>query len=90
MPDHIVCRCEDVTRDEITAAIAAGAANAQEIKMRTRAGMGPCQGRVCRPALEQMVGVEDDVLLSTSSALTVHLPVRPVGLGQLATHRDRS
>jgi NAD(P)H-nitrite reductase large subunit len=88
--DHIVCRCEDVTREDITAAIVAGATNAQEIKMRTRAGMGPCQGRVCRPALEQMVGVADDTLLTASSALTVHLPVRPVALGQLATPRDPS
>jgi NADPH-dependent 2,4-dienoyl-CoA reductase/sulfur reductase-like enzyme len=44
----IVCRCEDVP----FAALRAGW-SAREAKLATRAGMGPCQGRVCGPILRR-------------------------------------
>lgn len=50
-PDTVVCRCEDVTLGEI-----ARCESMREAKIHTRAGMGPCQGRVCGPALELMFG----------------------------------
>lgn len=45
-PDSTLCRCEDT---------AIGAAHlelrsSREMKLMTRAGMGPCQGRICGPA----------------------------------------
>jgi NADPH-dependent 2,4-dienoyl-CoA reductase/sulfur reductase-like enzyme len=48
-PQTIVCRCEDVTLGAI-----ARCESMREAKLHTRAGMGPCQGRVCGPALELM------------------------------------
>ncbi len=45
----IVCRCEDVTVAELLADIDAGAVDLHELKMRTRCGMGPCQGKICAP-----------------------------------------
>lgn len=54
-PDTVVCRCEEVRRAEVEAAIAAGAGTVPLVKSLTRCGMGPCQGRVCLPALEQLV-----------------------------------
>jgi len=44
----VICRCEDVTLDEIRDLIAKGYTTADEIKRITRCGMGPCQGRTCR------------------------------------------
>jgi bacterioferritin-associated ferredoxin len=90
MADFMICRCEDVSSAHIRAAIEAGAANAQEVKMRTRAGMGPCQGRVCRPAIESMVGVTNEDVLRTNSSMTVHLPVRPVALSDLVIDTEGS
>lgn len=46
-PETIVCRCEDVSRATIEAAIVAGARDLNQIKQWTRCGMGPCQGRMC-------------------------------------------
>lgn len=46
--DIIVCRCEDVTLEEIRKVIREGATTMDEIRRTTRAGMGPCQGRTCR------------------------------------------
>ncbi len=45
-PDTIVCRCEDVRLGELDPAW-----SPRQAKLYTRAGMGPCQGRVCGPAL---------------------------------------
>jgi NADPH-dependent 2,4-dienoyl-CoA reductase/sulfur reductase-like enzyme len=49
--DTIVCRCEDVRFGHIHASW-----SGREAKLRTRAGMGPCQGRVCGAALEFLLG----------------------------------
>jgi hypothetical protein len=69
-PDTIVCRCEDAVRGAIGAC-----ASAREAKLATRAGMGPCQGRVCGPALQFLFGWDSD---------TVRPPVQPASLGELA------
>jgi NADPH-dependent 2,4-dienoyl-CoA reductase/sulfur reductase-like enzyme len=50
-PDTTVCRCEDVTWSEVEAFDDARAA-----KLQTRCAMGPCQGRVCGPALRFIRG----------------------------------
>ena len=45
---EIVCRCEEVTKEEIMEAIRQGADTLDAVKKYTRAGMGFCQGRTCR------------------------------------------
>jgi len=47
----IVCRCEDVTFGKLKAYGSWRAA-----KLQTRCGMGPCQGRICGPATEFLLG----------------------------------
>ena len=51
----LVCRCEEILLEEIVAAIAAGAQTVDDIKRRTRAGMGTCQGIFCVPVIAAMV-----------------------------------
>jgi bacterioferritin-associated ferredoxin len=48
--ETIVCRCEDVSRAAIDAAITGGARDLNQLKQWTRCGMGPCQGRMCGEA----------------------------------------
>lgn len=79
----IICRCEEVTIEEIQDAVGAGATTSQEIKMSTRAGMGLCQGRLCRPLLEAMVPANLKESDYCPSQLTIHLPVRPVSLAKI-------
>jgi hypothetical protein len=45
--DTIVCRCEDVPLARLQ-----GADSWRSAKLHFRCGMGPCQGRVCGPAVE--------------------------------------
>lgn len=68
--DTIVCRCEDVTRGQLTAHTSWRSA-----KLQTRCGMGPCQGRVCGAATEFLFGWGVD---------SVRPPLYPVPLQHLA------
>ena len=48
MSDKVfICRCEDLTKEEIEQAIDEGYATLDELKCKLRLGMGPCQGRSC-------------------------------------------
>jgi len=49
--ETIVCRCEDVSFERLKSFESWRAA-----KLQTRGGMGPCQGRVCGPAVEFLFG----------------------------------
>lgn len=81
---HYVCRCEEIAEDEIRQAIADGARSVNDVKRRTRAGMGLCQGIFCvRPIadlLRETAGVPDDAIVP----MTARPPVRPVPLWLLA------
>jgi NADPH-dependent 2,4-dienoyl-CoA reductase/sulfur reductase-like enzyme len=67
--DTVVCRCEDVPVGRIEPC-----RSAREAKLRTRAGMGPCQARVCGPALRFLRGWSPD---------SVRSPLEPVPLSVL-------
>lgn len=56
LDNTVVCRCEDVTWGEIRRCPAG-----RDAKLKTRAGMGPCQGRVCGGALEFLAGYQPDL-----------------------------
>ena len=47
----ILCRCEDVTADDIAHAVASGFDDLEEVKRYTGFGTGPCQGKECLRAL---------------------------------------
>ncbi len=68
-PDTVVCRCEDVRFEALR-----DATSWREAKLRTRCGMGPCQGRVCGPAVETLFGWRD---------VSVRPPLYPVPLDRL-------
>lgn len=55
---HIVCRCEHISEQEIRAAVRAGARTLDEIKFRTLAGMGRCQGGFCTSRVLEIMAEE--------------------------------
>lgn len=83
-----VCRCEDVSVDEIDHAIAIGLASVEEIKRYTGLGTGPCQGKECIVALARLL-VDKGVLVgSDAQPFTARPPAEPVTLGTLAALAD--
>ncbi|NLL91088.1 MAG: NAD(P)/FAD-dependent oxidoreductase [Ruminococcaceae bacterium] len=59
----IICRCEEVTKAEILQAINSiiPAKSVNAIKMRTRAGMGRCQGGYCGPEIVSIISEETGI-----------------------------
>jgi D-hydroxyproline dehydrogenase subunit alpha len=76
----IVCRCEEVRAGEIRAACADGAGSSYGAKLWTRAGMGRCQGRICRMSLARLVARETGRSLEEVGFNRPRVPVRPVPL----------
>jgi glycerol-3-phosphate dehydrogenase len=60
---RVVCRCETITEAEIRAAINSPlpARTTDDIKFRTRAGMGRCQGGFCTSRIIKILCEEYDV-----------------------------
>lgn len=87
--DLIVCRCENVTRETLRAALRrADIETVNQAKKLTRAGMGACQGRTCARALERLLVEEGGRPAGTEPYLS-RPPVRPLPVAALAAVADR-
>lgn len=82
--DTTVCRCEDVTAGQIRACVRSGCTSIKSVKDWTRAGMGPCQGRICRSLVGQIIASESRVSLASLQRPRVRPPFKPVPLGAMA------
>src|SRR5215217_738994 len=83
--DTLICRCEEILAEEVVAAFAAGAQTVDDVKRRTRAGMGVCQGIFCVPVIAAMAAQATGVPIDRVAGMTMRPPVRPLTLEMLAT-----
>jgi bacterioferritin-associated ferredoxin len=83
-----VCRCEEITVDEVRRAIADGARSVNDVKRRTRAGMGACQGIFCVRPIADLVHAETGLPHAAIVPMTARPPVRLITLGQLAAMEE--
>jgi NADPH-dependent 2,4-dienoyl-CoA reductase/sulfur reductase-like enzyme len=82
--ETVICRCEEVTLDQIELALAEKMASAGTIKRRTRLGMGRCQGRYCAPVLEALLAERLGKERGEFTGFAPRVPVKPVPIGELA------
>ena len=80
-PQTLICRCEEVTYQEINEACdQLGAINPRDAKLLTRCGMGMCQGRICGRSVSDLLnGNESDQIHASSLPI-----ITPITLGELA------
>ena len=83
--DLIICRCEEITKGQIRAAIAAGMGTLNGIKRVSRAGMGLCQGQTCQRLVTQILCAELGLSPAEVEPTTARPPTRPIPLDLLAT-----
>jgi hydrogen cyanide synthase HcnB len=81
--DTIVCRCEEVTVRDVILAVAAGARDVNDIKRRTRLGMGHCQGRFCGQVINELLWRLTNVR-TQRDVFTARIPAKPISFGSLA------
>jgi NAD(P)H-nitrite reductase large subunit len=87
LPDRFrdyICRCEEIPRSAVAEAIREGNLTLNDIKRRTRAGMGVCQGIYCLRSVAEMIESEGGVPADSLEPMTARPPARLVTLGSLA------
>lgn len=83
----IVCRCEDVTMEEIEEIIEEGYTELGDIKRLLRCGMGACQGRTCMKLIAQILSRKTGKKISEIHFPRVRAPTRPIPLGILVSRK---
>jgi NADPH-dependent 2,4-dienoyl-CoA reductase/sulfur reductase-like enzyme len=86
--DTTICRCEEVSYGRLrTTAEATAARGLRSLKLTTRAGLGPCQGRMCGRAVEAIAVASGGPLLDDASI--DHRPfAAPIRFAELARIPD--
>jgi len=80
----VICRCSDITLNEIRNLIKDGYTTLDEIKRISRAGMGPCQGRTCSQLILREIAAFTNNDISQLKVCTSRPPVKGIKLGQIA------
>ena len=91
MKRSIVCRCEDISEEDVLQAIDQGYTDIEELRKKLRIGMGPCQGRVCLQLVARILEKKTGKKVSKIPLPTVRPPLIAVSLGTLAseTHEKK-
>ncbi len=80
----VICRCEEVTVEQIRQAIIQGMTTPETVKSITRCGMGPCQSRMCSMALSEIIARETGQMVQEMKPVSIRPPVRNLPIGQLS------
>jgi NADPH-dependent 2,4-dienoyl-CoA reductase/sulfur reductase-like enzyme len=83
--DTIVCRCEEVTAQQVRDTVRLGCAGVNQMKAFLRCGMGPCQGRFCGTTVTELIAQERGVHPREAGYYRLRFPTKPVSLGEFAT-----
>lgn len=83
-PATLACRCEEVSLAEVDDALQQGARDLQAVKLFTRLGMGPCQGRNCGPSMAMHLANKLDRAPVEAGRINPRPPLKPVTLGAMA------
>jgi NAD(P)H-nitrite reductase large subunit len=83
----IICRCEEITKEEIGSAIKLGARTMRDVRLITRAGMGLCQGRTCEPLVRRILAQDTGKRHGELFPATRRPPIRPIELKALQEDR---
>ena len=82
--DIIICRCNDVTLEEIEDLIDMGVTNIEMIRRLAKTGIGPCQGRSCLPMLVDILVRKTGKTPEQFGFPATRAPIMPVQIGVLA------
>jgi hypothetical protein len=85
--DLIVCRCEEVTLGALSDALDLGDLSVDAVKLRTRAGMGICQGRTCLRVVQSLVRCRAPG--ASPELPRQRWPVRPLTINELSRPLDK-
>ena len=74
----IICRCEDVTEEEIVQKIQEGYRTIDDLKRIIRVTMGLCQGKGCRKHIAKIISRELGIPVEQVIQPTYRPPAKPI------------
>lgn len=82
----IICRCEEITCEEIEEVIVKGARTFDDIKRLTRCGMGPCQSKICASMVLMIIQLQTGIPLQEIPLPRMRMPITPINFETLAVN----
>lgn len=86
--DTLVCRCEEVSAGQIRQLARQGCAGPNQTKAFVRAGMGPCQGRMCGNTVSELIAEVQQQPVAQVGHYNVRAPIKPITLAEMASMAD--
>jgi NADPH-dependent 2,4-dienoyl-CoA reductase/sulfur reductase-like enzyme len=83
--DIVVCRCEEVTAQQVRDMAKIGCEGPNQMKAFLRCGMGPCQGRLCGLTVTELIAAERQTTPAEVGYYRLRPPVKPITLAELAS-----
>ena len=83
--DTIVCRCEEVSAEQVMESVRLGCPGPNQMKAFLRCGMGPCQGRLCGLTVTEMIADGRGIGPQAVGYYRVRPPVKPITVAELAS-----
>jgi len=88
--DVYVCRCEEVTVEDVEAVIDSGITDYEELRRILRIGMGPCGGRTCRNTVLQILSKKTGLPITEQQLGAYRPPIFPLPFEAIINSRDLS
>lgn len=82
----IICRCEEISYEEVEEVIGHGGKTFDDVKRLTRCGMGPCQAKICTGLVAEIIRKQTGLPLSEIPLPRMRMPLSPIKLETLATN----
>ena len=82
--DVLVCRCEEITAGSLREVARQGCQGPNQAKSFLRAGMGPCQGRLCGPTISAVLAQAHNVGMDDIGYFRIRPPLKPITVGEIA------
>ncbi|MFO1161034.1 MAG: NAD(P)/FAD-dependent oxidoreductase [Reyranellaceae bacterium] len=83
--DTLVCRCEEVTAQQVRDTARLGCEGPNQMKAFLRCGMGPCQGRLCGLTVTELIAEARETTPAEVGYYRLRPPVKPITLAELAS-----
>ncbi len=87
-PRYLEAGSEQMSRRSLRTQMKNGPVNADQVRRLTRAGMGHCQGRLCREQVSLLLAEESGVDIAEIPVMSYRPPVRPLPLSIMWPHDE--
>ena len=84
--DVEICRCEGIKYSTLENVLENGYTSISELKLKSRIGMGPCQGRYCGQIVLDILKNNFGIKVKETDFVTPRVPFMPINIENFLNH----